>query len=104
MIKYLSAILVGMAELNPLVTAGLALGTFLLAVINFTNDMWSQLIAKMATIAMPGAIAAPVLEGLGFINYFFPVVELFTFVTAYCAVYGVCALVRIIKSFIPTVA
>jgi len=104
MTKYLSALLTGFVQLNPLVTAGLALGTFLLAVVNFTNEMWGTLVAKMATLVLPAGIAGPVLSGLSFINYFFPVEELFTFVSAYVAVYGLCALIRVVKSFIPTMA
>lgn len=104
MTKVLSFILSAIASLNPTVSIILTGGTLLVGMLKFVNTMWGVLMAKMVAITMPPTVALTAMSGLGFVDYVFPLHELFTFVVAYCAFYAACAVIRMIKSFIPTIA
>jgi len=104
MIKGVLAILESLRLLNPFVTLGGGVFTFALALFNFFNAMWAQLIARLASVTMPADTGATVLSGFEFINYVFPLSELFTFCTAFMALYVICAAIRMVKAFIPTIS
>ena len=103
MIKYLQALVDSFLQLNPIVTAATGMVTLIIALFTFTNEMWGVLVAKLATLVLPTAVAAAAVDGYAFIDYFFPAHETFAFLTAYLGVVGLCALIRIVKSFIPTI-
>jgi hypothetical protein len=103
MIKILSAILESFRGLNPLVTLATGGFSFAIAIITFLNEMWAILLAKLITLTLPAGVAASVMTGFGWFDYFFPVRETVAFLAAYLAVIGLCTLIRIIKSFIPTI-
>lgn len=104
MIKTLQAILGSLIALNPVVTGLTAAVTFAIGLMQFFNGLWGTLIAKIAALTLPASTATLVVDGLSFANYVFPVTEFFAFFSLYCAAYVATAAIRIIKSFIPTVA
>jgi hypothetical protein len=103
MVKILTAILDSFKVLNPTVTAALALCTFLAGAFNFGNEMWSAVIAKVATLTLSEPMAVTVLTGFGFVDYCFPLNELFTFITVWGATFLICAAIRMLKSWIPLI-
>lgn len=104
MTKILDAILDSLKAMNPLWTATFAVISFVVGVFNFFNEIWGYLVAKIATLVLPGNVAASVVSGFGFVDYVFPLSEFFTFFSLWCALFVICAAVRIIKSFVPTIS
>jgi hypothetical protein len=104
MTKILFAVLESLRELNPVVTLLSAGLTFVVALFNFFNSMWAELVAKLAYLVLPNYTAGLVVEGLSFLNYFFPLEEFFSFFSVYLGLFVVCAAIRIVKSFIPTIS
>ncbi|HWA88112.1 MAG TPA: hypothetical protein VG710_17920 [Opitutus sp.] len=104
MLKILSALLQSVRELNPVVTLMSSGFTFAVAMIGFFNALWTALLARIATVSVGPISGSLVVDGLAFMNYFFPVQELFVYMTAYASLYVVCSAIRIIKSFIPTIS
>lgn len=104
MTKVLSFILSALSSLNPTVSLLLTAGTLLVGMLKFVNTMWGILMAKVVALTMPPTVALTAMSGLGFADHVFPLHELFTFVVSYCGFYSACAVIRMIKSFIPTIA
>lgn len=90
--------------MNPAVAALLFVCSFLMSVFEYVNSMWSELLAKMAGLVLSPPTAALAIDGMAWFNYAFPLTEFFTFATAFAAAVATAAGIRIIKSFIPTVA
>jgi len=91
-------------SMNPTILALFGVVTFIKSVFNFVNEMIGELLAKVATLILSPASAAIAVDGMSWFNYMFPLTELFAFAAAACTAFGVAAVIRIIKSFIPTVA
>lgn len=72
--------------------------------IDYFDELWESLFTRidgMIAGAAPGAISfAP----LGLVNYVFPLDTLLTTVVTYAAIRLTCAGIRIVKSFVPTIA
>ena len=101
--KLLVAILESLAQLNPVLTAIFAVVTFFVGLFNFGNEMWGAMVSRVAQLTLPDAMAVVVLDGFGFVDWCFPLSELFTFITAWAATFVLCVVIRIIKSFIPLI-
>ena len=104
MTKILFAILQSLSLLNPFVTLGGAVLTLVLGLFNFFNSMWAELLGRLSAVTLPTGTAASVMQGFDFVNYVFPLSELFTFCSAFMAFYVLCAAIRIVKSFVPSIA
>jgi hypothetical protein len=104
MVKVLQAILTALIQLNPTLTAVGTVMVFVTGFVPFVKSMWTLFVAKIAAFALPASLAATAVSGYEFMDYIVPVHELFTAITAYCAVWVAAAIIRIIKSFIPTIA
>ncbi len=100
----LTAIWQSILSTNPVLTLVSAGFTFIVGLFSFVNDLWGVLMAKIATVALPEGAALATINGLSFANYVVPLQELFTFLTAYLALMLTMAVIRIVKSFIPTIA
>lgn len=91
---------------NLFVTAAspaLKIATFVIPFIAYTNTLWDGLFARidgLVQVATGNADFSP----LGLINYCFPLNVLLDYVIAYAALRTTCAAIRIIKSFVPSVA
>lgn len=77
--------------------------TSLIAVIAWVNTLWAELIAKLALVTVVNGTSVS-FSAVGLIDTFFPLTETLSFFTAWFALLVACATVRIVKSFIPTVA
>lgn len=91
------------ASMNPAVKSVLAVGTVALGVNSYMQTLWTELFQKVDGIAASSFGNAD-FSPCGFINYCFPLDTLCTFLSAYCVLTVVCAAVRIVKSFIPSIA
>jgi hypothetical protein len=104
MLKIITAIWESFAALNPVVTLLSGGLTLALALFNFFNSLWSSMMAKIATMVLPASTAGSIMDGLAFVNYFFPLTEFFGFLSVYLSLWLTMAGVRIIKSFVPTIS
>jgi len=102
--KTLAAILQSFVAMNPVLSVGGLAFTFAVGMFRFFNALWGQLLLRLVNVTLPPATAASVMSGFEFLNYVFPVSELFTFCTSFMTLYLVCAAIRMIKSFIPTIS
>lgn len=84
------------AKLSALCSLALALWTF-------ARDLFRELLARLDLIAVQATGNAD-FSPLSFANYLFPVDEFCVHLTVLCVLTLVTALIRIIKSFIPTLA
>jgi hypothetical protein len=75
----------------------------LIGVWGFGKGLISELIVKMDALAV-GATGNADFTPLGFVNYIFPLDTLLSHVAILSALVLASALVRIIKSFVPTIA
>lgn len=77
--------------------------TTLIAVFTWMQQQWALLVTKLAVMT---AISTDAINfsGVGLINTFFPLTECLSFLTAYLGLLGVAAVIRIVKSFIPSIA
>lgn len=75
----------------------------MLAVFNWVKDMWTMLIAKLALMTTFSS-AGLNFSGIGLINTFFPLTETLSLLTAYLGVLLIAAAIRIVKSFVPSIA
>jgi len=100
----LTLILNCMAAMSPGFRAILALGAVIVAVVDYVNSLWAELFAKIDALVMPVLGEGANFSALGFVNYVFPLDTVLTMVLAYGALRLVCAGIRIIKSFIPSIA
>jgi len=99
----LTAIYNLLASMHPAVKAVLFLGSVLLAINSYIETLWAELFTKVDTIAA-GTFTSADFSALGLVNYVFPLDTVCTFLTAYMGLTLVCAAIRIIKSFVPTIS
>ena len=99
----LTAILTFLTSLNPLVVSMFAVVTTVASMFAFMNALWSELFARIGLIS-GGTFGTVSLSGLQLIDTIVPLTEFCGYLSAYMTLLGVCAIIRIIKSFVPTVA
>lgn len=75
----------------------------MIALFSWVNSMWALLITKLAVLTTFTSLGMN-FSGIGLINTFFPLTETLSLVTAYFALLGVAGIIRIVKSFIPSIA
>ena len=89
---------------NPLVVTGFTVTTALVTVWNLFTTMWGSLFAKIDAMVVGASSGSLSFSPLGLIDYIFPMTELLNFIVAYAGIRLACASVRIVKSFVPTIA
>jgi len=99
----LTAIYNAFYSLNPAVKVFLGIGSMLLAFLNFINELWADLFGRLDSLTH-GAFGVANFAPLGLVNYIFPLDTVLTFIVSYATLRGVCASIRIVKSFVPTVS
>lgn len=92
-----------LASMHPALRVGLGVGSILIAFLQYINALWADLFARVDALAV-GSTGVADFSPLGFVNYVFPLDTVLTFCTSYCALRLVCAAIRIVKSFIPTIS
>ena len=100
--KLLTAVLESLLKLNPTVTVVLAVCTFLTTLAMFLSEMYATVKAKLLLLILPDAVEGQIIGVFNFFDYCLPVSELFGFVALWLGVSGLCVLIRIVKSWIPT--
>lgn len=104
MIKILNVVLTLLRNQNPAVVAVFAASSALLTVWHLFTTMWTALITRLDALVIAQMGGSVSFAPLGFIDRLFPLTEMLNFVTAYAAIRLACTGIRIIKSFIPTIA
>jgi len=92
--------------MNPFLTSAGVLLVTLLGGFRWLNAQYTTLISRLDALIMPSGVsgASIDLQPLGFINTFVPLSEAIAFFTAWVALLLICVGIRIVKSFVPTVA
>lgn len=103
MIVILTRLLAWLVTCGPAVKVMFAVAAFALAFAGFLAAMWSRLFAALDTLVLPTLSSAD-FSPFGLVNYVFPLDTLLTMLAAMGAVKVIAATIRIIKSFIPTIA
>lgn len=99
----LTAIYNMLFTLSPAVKAVIAGFSILLAINSYVNELWADIFSRvdaMAAASFSSVDFAP----LALVNYIFPLDTVLSFIVAYSSLRLVCATIRIIKSFIPTIS
>lgn len=68
------------------------------------NELWASLFARIDALIMPAVGASANFAPLSLVNYVFPLDTVLQLIVAYAGLRAACAVIRIIKSFVPTVA
>jgi len=72
-----------------------------------SSQLYTSVITGGDALILPDALVSPTsadFRPLAFVNFLFPLTEMMALLTAYMAIYAAAAVIRIIKSFIPTIA
>lgn len=104
MIKLLEKIASICASWGPVGTSIAFCIGVLISAITFFNDLWNNLFAKIDAMITPNLPSGFDLSPLALMNYIVPFDTMLTYTTALFGLYVVCVIIRIVKSFIPTVA
>lgn len=81
----------------------MSVATAFLMLFEHMTNLWNGVFQQLDTIAAP-VVGAADFSGLGMVNYFFPLDTVCTYITAYAILRLGMAVVRIVKSFIPTIS
>jgi len=100
----LTALFGFISGLNPMFLSLFTATTTVLAAFTWINDHVAQLMSRVDSLTVGSFAGTLAVSPLGFLNTFIPVAEAITYFTGYLAVLALCATIRIIKSFVPTVA
>ena len=92
------------AGMNPAVRAILAGGSLLLALNSYVNSLWAGLFSRVDQLVKPSISFAGDISPLALANYVFPLDTTLSLISAYGVLTVLCASIRIVKSFIPTIA
>jgi hypothetical protein len=100
----LTAIFSLLSGLNPVITAMVTVIVTVTGFFTWINSQWTVLLAKMDMMTQANFAGVLSLSPIGLINTFFPLSETLTFFSAWLGLVVVASTIRIVKSFIPTVA
>jgi len=104
MTKLLTGIFSVLNGLNPMFVTITSAVVSALSVFTWVNSLWADVIARVDALAVTSFSGTLTVAPVGFLNTFIPLQEAMTAFTAWLALITAAALIRIVKSFIPTVA
>jgi len=79
-------------------------GVSLWTVFDWINDQMALLLTKMDALTAGSFAGSLNVAPFGLMNTFVPLSEALSYFAAFLGVLGACAVIRIVKSFVPTVA
>lgn len=100
----LTAIFAFFSSLNPVFTAVSTGLVCLITAFQWLNDEWAVMVARIDTLAHASFAGTLDISPCALIDTFLPLHEGLTFFSAFLGVLGVATGIRIVKSFIPTLA
>ena len=103
LIRFLPRIFGALKSLGPTAKAVLGAATLFAGFFTYFNDLWSDLFTKIDALVVPAGAAAD-FSPLSMANYYFPLDTVCTYIASYLTFIAACTVIRVIKSFIPTVA
>ncbi len=89
---------------NPLFKVWAGLGTAAVAVFAWFSELWDNLFAQVDALVLTALPDGVDFSPLALMNYILPLDLLLSYIVAYGALYVVASVIRMIKSFIPTIA
>lgn len=100
----LTAIFNFMSSVNPLFTCIALVGVSVVSFFNWINTEWTAMLTKLDAVVQPTFAGTLSISPLGFLDTFIPLHETLTFFTIWLGILATAGAVRIVKSFVPTVA
>ena len=91
-------------KLNPLLSKLITLSVVMLSFWSFLREAWGSLFAKIDALVIPALPGGADFSPLGLCNYVFPLDTMLTYCVSLMALKLVCSGIRVVKSFVPTVA
>lgn len=73
-------------------------------IFGYMTVLWNEMFARIDALILQASVGPLDFSPLSFLNYIFPIDDVLTCLTAYAALRVLCAAIRIIKSFIPTIS
>lgn len=104
MIAALNWIMTFLKNTNPIVASLFASSTAVITVWRLFSHLWPQLFARIDALAVTATGGSLSFAPCALLNAVFPLSELLNLLVAYGALRLACAAIRIIKSFVPTIA
>lgn len=89
---------------NPMVRFWAALTSIAVAVVTWFSELWDAIFEKVDSLMMGSFPAGLDFSPLALMNYIIPLDLLFSYLIAYGALLVVASVIRIIKSFVPTIS
>jgi len=103
--KTLLTYMVGfLATINPALAAVTLGAISVVGVMNWLNQQWTVLLVKIDALSAASFSGTLSFEPMALVNTFMPLTEGLSYLTAWIGILGVCTVIRIIKSFVPTIA
>jgi len=100
----LTALFGFISGLNPMFLSLFTVTTSVLAAFTWLNDHIISMMVAVDSLTVSSFTGTLNISPLGFLNTFIPIAEAISYFTAYLALLALCGTIRIIKSFVPTVA
>jgi len=100
----LSAIFTFLSNMNPVVASLFAAVTTAYSAFSWLNSQMSLLISQMDTLAQANFSGTLNVSPFGLCNTFIPLQEAMTLFAAWVSVLVICATIRIVKAWVPTVS
>ncbi|MBI2510513.1 MAG: hypothetical protein HYV96_00920 [Opitutae bacterium] len=104
MIAALNWIMTFLRNTNPVVTSVFVGASAVGTVWQLFSSLWPTLFARIDALTVNATGGALSFQPCGLINAIFPLAELLNFLVAYGALRLAAAGIRIVKSFVPTIA
>ena len=100
----LTAMFSMISSMNPVFTTIGVVGVSLVALFNWVSAEWALMLTKIDLLAQQNFGGTLPISPLGFLDTFIPLTETLSLFTIWLGVLALASTIRIIKSFIPTIA
>lgn len=100
----LTAIYTLLSSFNPTLVSLATITVSLVSLFNWLNSQWTLMLAKIDILAGSSFSGSISVSPAGLLNTFIPLTEALSFFSLFLTILVAAAVVRIVKSFIPTIA
>lgn len=101
---FLTAIFNIVRHIDPAVGSLMLITSTLGALFSWVNGLWGDLLARMGALAQANFAGSLNFDPVGLVDTFLPLHETLSLLSIYLTIIGTAAVIRIVKSFIPTIA
>jgi len=100
----LTALFTFFSGMNPVFVSVFSVAVSAYSVFQWINSQMVLLIQKIDTLTVSSFTGTLSVSPFGLLNTFTPLSEAMSYFSAWVTLLGICATIRIVKSFVPTVA